>query len=272
MDNIDYILENRDIFHKTIYTPLSEALVILEQRRNDKKLAKKIESLIGDNIPDVLKENKNNAVMFRQIPTPNYEVRSFLDIANIFELNPIFFEYDLDKFTSNNSYKHSLGQLILHKDYYNKKGEILEEKITIVDFPVYDGKKLSEVNTLWGQDLIDFHKKLFDIYNININEINVYNVSEWIKNNGGNADGYYYKLLLLFIKNGILFENFLLSEPDLTFTRNVFMPAFIKITDELGVKPIIVPIPPMDIEIEESFHWHSHDHKKIKPFINNFIK
>ena len=268
MEDIEHIIKNREIFHKMIYTPLSEALIELKKRKEDKTLSEKINNILDFNIPEPLRNNLNNAVMFRQVATPNYEMRSFIDICSIFELNPIFFEYGDDKFTSNNSYKHSLGQLRLHKNIPNKNGENIEEKVTIVDFNKYNGKKLKEVSTQNNQSLINFHHKLFNHYNYHFNDNIFFEASDWFKKNGGKAIDYYTNFLLLFIYHGVLFENFLLGENEGEFTKNVLIPAFIKVSKLTGLKPLIIPIPPMDLDVEEDFHWHSHD-IKIKSFISN---
>ena len=63
--------------------------------------------LKGD-IPEILKNNKKYAVLFRQIATPNYETKRFIALAKENNLCPVIFEYHNDKFTSNNEFKHSL--------------------------------------------------------------------------------------------------------------------------------------------------------------------
>jgi hypothetical protein len=261
------IMEDKSIFYEMVYTPLSEAIKILEERQKDKQLIEKIEKILNNNIPLPLKNIDKNGVMFRQVATPNYEIRWFIELTKDYNLKTNFFEYHNDKFTSNNSYKHSLGQLIIHKDKKNKKGENIEEKISIVDFNKYNGKKLSEVMTLQGESLINFHKKFFSIYNYNLNDSNFYDASQWFKDNGPVAINYYTNFILLFICHGILFENFLFCGDEGDFTKKILLPAFKKAYTLAGVKPLIVPIPPMDSEIEEDIHWHSYS-DKIKSLIN----
>ena len=76
---------------------------------------------------------------------------------------------------------------------------------------------------------------------------------------------YYVNYLLLFIANGILFENFLTSkDSEGDFTKKILLPTIEKIMNLTGVKPLIVPIEPLDIENEE--YWISHP-SQIKNFI-----
>ena len=257
------IMKDKSIFYEMVYTPLSEAIKILEERQKDKQLIEKIEKILNNNIPEPLIDIGKNGVMFRQVATPNYEIRWFIELTKDYNLRTNFFEYHSDKFTSNNSYKHSLGQLIIHKDKKNKKGENIEEKITIVDFAKYDGKKLKDVSTLWGESMINFHKRLFDVVCSNNSNFKFYESSSWLKLGGNRAVDYYTNFILLFICHGILFENFLFCGGEGEFTQKILLPAFKKAYTLAGVKPLIVPIPPMDSEIEEDIHWHSYSDKII---------
>jgi hypothetical protein len=74
--------------------------------------------------------------------------------------------------------------------------------------------------------------------------------------------------LLLFICHGILFENFLLTESEGEFTRGIFLPAFEKAISLSGMKPLIVPIPPMENEYDS--HCNSYD-KRIKDLLKTLI-
>ena len=256
----DKIMSDRNIFNQIVYTPLSEALRLLDERRQDKELMAKVEELLKGDIPEFFK-NKKCAVQFRQIATPNTESEYFIKIAKENDLQPAFFEYHDDKFTSNNEFKHSLGQLHI-RSHINKNGTFPAEKITIVDFNKYNGKKLKDVKTLKEESLIDFHRKIFDSQGHNLRELSFFDASDWLKNHGGTATHYYTSFLLLFTCFGILFENFLLtnnSEGD--FTRDVVLPAIEKVIDLTGVKPLIIPIGPMDMETDK--HWISY-HPKIK--------
>ncbi len=244
------IMSNRSLFNDFVYTPLSAALKILEDRKKDPSLMIKIEELLKGDIPEVLKQNGPCGVQFRQIATPNHDARHFISITNDHNLKTVFFEYLDDKFTSNNEFKHSLGQLRVHGDA-NKNDIYPIEKFTIVDFNEYDGEKLKDVKTLWGEPLQDFHRKLF--HNYEISKLNFYEASSWFKNNGGGAKIYYKNFFLLFLCHGILFENFLLDDEDGEFSREVVLPAIDYVTKTTGHKPLIVPIGPLEIETDS--HW-----------------
>lgn len=258
------IMSNRETFNNTIYTQLSEAIKILEERRKDENLVKKIYELLEGDIPSCFSNDKLNAIHFRQIATPNFDALWFLDLINSCNFHPIFFEYYDDKFTSNNEFKHSLGQLRIY-DGINKNGDHKRELATIVDFNKFNGHKLKEVSTLWGESLIDFHHKIFDLYNLPTKDISFYDASDWFHKKGNNAKEYYKIFFLLLVKDGILFENFLTEGSEGDFSRSIVLSAIEYVYDKTGLKPLIVPIPPMDVEDNE--YWISY-----KPLVKNIIK
>ncbi len=258
------IMSDRNIFNSIVYTPLSEALNIIRERRNDPSIVAKIEELLKGDIPEVLKDNICG-IQFRQIATPNHDARHFLSITTDNGLKPVFFEYLDDKFTSNNEFKHSLGQLRIHGEV-NKNDSYPIEKITIVDFANHDGKKLRDVLTVWNEPLQDFHRKLFKVHKHNIDDITFYDASEWLHRNGGTAKEYYKNFFLLLICNGVLFENFLLNDDDALFTQNIVLPSIDFAIAMTGLKPLIVPIGPLDMETDS--HWISY-HQEIKKIIPN---
>lgn len=261
------IMTDRKLFNSVVYTPLSEALNILEERRKDVNLVARVEELLKGDIPEPLRGDGKNGVQFRQIATPNHDVHWFTELTKDNGLKTVFFEYRADKFTSNNDFKYSLGQLKIH-DNVNKHGDNIEEKFTIIDFNKYNGKPLGDVMTLWSEPLIDFHRKLFDVCGYSQKDLCFFDASEWFRKNGDKATNYYVNFLLLFVRNGILFENFLLEGTEGEFTREIFLPAFEKAFELSGVKPLVVPIPPMDNQ--DDAHWVSYS-KKIRPLLKSLI-
>lgn len=244
--NIQNISSDRGLFDKTVYTPLAAAFEELKKRREDEGLEKKILKMLGGGIPEPL-QKEPRAVIFRHVATPNYENRRFISLVEGFEeLKPLFWEYYSDKFTSNNECKRTLGKLFFFKGK-GKNGGLKIDSTNIIDFNNYNGHPISSIKTLWGQNFIDFHHEFFRSCFRDMTDT-FFDSSEWFKLNGKTAQGYYKSFLTLFIRNGILFENFLLDEREKSFTENVFMSAFIDIHNELGLKPLIVALEPTNIE------------------------
>ncbi|MBP9839728.1 MAG: hypothetical protein KBC44_01970, partial [Candidatus Pacebacteria bacterium] len=255
---------DRKLFNETVYTPLTEAIKILEERQKDSKLREKVEELLKGDIPEPLKKFDKYAINNKQVATPNFDTKWFIKLTEQFNLKPYFSEYLEDKFTSNNPFKHSLGQIIINKKL-NTKGESIQEKVTVIDFNKSNGVPINQVKTLWGENLVDFHRRLFDIYQYKTGDFIFYDVSNWLKRNGAKAEDYYKRDMLLLVCHGILFENFLLDGEDGGFSKNVLLPAIEEVEALLGCKPLITPIPPMDIEDDNI--WYSYD-EKVKLLIN----
>jgi hypothetical protein len=254
---LDYnkIIEDKKAFHEFIYTPLSEAIKILEERRKDKDLQKKIEELLDGEIPEIFKGDDLKGFQFRQIATPNHETLMFIKIAKEFNFKPIICELAEDKFTTNNRLKLSMGQLKI----YNKNSSI--EKINIIDIKKSDGKKIKEIKTIKGLPLVDFHKKLFTYYDNH--NISFYDMSDWYLNKRKINNRYYEKVFLFFICNGILFENFLTTKPEKDFVEKIILPAFDDVFKKTKMKPLIVPLLPKETEGSEWFEFYEENIKKI---------
>lgn len=259
------IMSDRNIFNQIVYTPMSEALRLLDERRKDKKLVAKVEKLLNGNVPEFFK-NKKCGILSRHVATPNHESRMFIAIAKEHSLHPVFFEFHDDKFTNNNNYKHSLGQLRIQQRGTSKNGDPLFEKLTIVDFNIYNGKRLKNTKTIWLEPLTDFHKKLFSVYNYNSDDFLLYDASIWFKKSGGKAVDYYTNFFLLFTCFGILFENFLTSNDENgKFTQSIVLPSIEKVLNLTGVKPLITPIGPLEIETDELWFQHLPKVKTLVP-------
>ncbi len=254
--DVDEIIKNNDLFNDFVYTPLSLALKILEERKKDVNLISKVHDLLNNNIPELLKNNKCG-IMARQIATPNHENKRFISIAKDNSLCPVFLEYFDDKFTSNNKYKHSLGQIKVFKNK-NKNGEFTFKKINIVEFNSHNGKKLREVKTVWGESLVDFHKRLFDLSDIK--DFHFLNEVDWYEKNDEKLIDFYTNFFILLTCYGILFENFLSSnDSEGDFTRNIVIPTIKKVVELTGVKPLIVPSEPLDMEDEDFWYYHENE-------------
>jgi len=263
--DFEKLVSDENLFNQAIYTSLPEAVKMLKERQKDKKLIKKIEDILKNDIPAPLKKIDLYGINAKQLATPNSDIRWFIKLVKEFGLKPYFSEYHSDKFTSNNAFKHSLGVIHL-KDGIYKDGESKLENVTIVDFNKYNGRPIKDVKTLWSESLIDFHHGLFEVSGIKKEDLIFHDDSSWLERNGGSAEKYYEKDMLLYVSHGILFENFLLTGDDGLFAKKVLLPAFKKALEITGFRPLIVPIPPMDIQ-EDSI-WYSYD-CKIKKHIKH---
>lgn len=245
--DINILTSDHEAFNNFVYTPVTEAVIELKRRWNDSSIK------IDVPIPEILKDGFG-AILYVSLITPNYQIRRYVTIADAIDFKPVIFEQLKDKFTSNNDWKHSLGQL----NFFTKvdiNGDNIIDHINVIDFPMFDGKPLHEVRTYWGQPLIDFQHEMF-LKTFPKLESNIVDVSDWVHSFGENPKDYYPAFLSLLIKHGIQFENFMLDRKELWFTKEIFLPAFIEVYKKTGLKPLIVALEPT--EIEGSKFWISH--------------
>lgn len=268
---IDELVNDHQKFDDYIYfSSMEEAMIELERRRNDKELQKKVDEYFKDvGIPLHFK-NDPRLVLFRQVATPNIEVSRFLIIADGVEMKPLFLEYYDDKFTSNNEWKWHLGKLAFYEGL-NKKGDSMISHKLIIDFVESDGEKLGNIKTFWGESLVKFHHRLFDENYRHVDSNTFFDGTEWFKKNELSAKIYYKIVLGLFVSNGILLENFLLSGDEHKFSKNVFLPAFKFIHNHFNLKPIIVALSPTTIENDKFwFCQNPQTKKRIDDIINKY--
>lgn len=240
------IVSNRKLFDETIYTPLEAAWDELVSRRHDTNLVRKVEEFLGGDIPEPF-QKEAFAVLFRNLATPNYEMRRFVSLINGYgKLRPLAFEYTADKFTSNNELKKMLGKMYFAHSL-GRKGGMNLDSINIINFVESDGKLIKEVMTTWEQSLVDFHHEFLHHCYPEM-PIDLYDASTWLKSKGKKAADYYSAFFTLFITHGILFENMMLDEKEYSFAKDVFVPSFLSVLEKFGVKPLIVALEPTDIE------------------------
>jgi hypothetical protein len=250
---IGELVADRKKFEQEVYTPLNDAIVELKIREKDKVLEKKVCEYLNHNVPEPM-SNGGKAVIFRQLVTPNYEICRFMCIPDATDLVPVFWEYYTDKFTPNNPMKLRWGKMGFHFGI-GKKGGKKTTYENIIDFNKSNGKKISEVNTLWGQNLKDFHHELLSEVFPKATSF-LFDASDWFHANGNTASEYYKRYMALFIRHGILFENFVLENSERPFIKEKFLPAFYEVWDKIGKKPLIVALEPTEIEGDDFWMHH----------------
>jgi hypothetical protein len=261
--DITKLIYDRKAFNDFVYTPLPEAVKELEKRWNDPSINLSI------SIPDTLKDGFK-ALLYVCLISPNYQIRRYITIADAIDFEPVIFEQIKDKFTSNNEWKHSLGKLRFFKGR-NKNGKSQIEHLNVIDFNQANGKPVSTVKTFWDESLVDFHHHMFfDIYkHLNITT-NIFEGSDWLREHGQTPREYYIAFLSLLIKHGIQFENFMLDEKEVWFTKEIFLPAFIDVYEKTGFKPLIVALEPTEMEGDE--FWISYPVQEKEPIVKKLTR
>ncbi|MFH0930137.1 MAG: hypothetical protein V1814_02695 [Candidatus Moraniibacteriota bacterium] len=239
---------------ENFYTPLAEAKKEIRKRWKDKKLKKEILKFLENDIPPVFTK-KPRAVFARHVATPNLEHQYFQRKACAAELNPLFLEYPEDKFAPENAPKYYLGKIFFLYKRGKNEGYVSSCK-KIIDFDKCSGKSISKIflNQVKLKKLVDFHHTILDKALPNLDR---YDISNWYMKKGGKPEKYYKYLFSLFIRNGILFENYLLNKEEIDFTKKIIIPSFSKVEKCFNIKPLIVRLLPQKNEAEPFWYWYS---------------
>lgn len=238
---------------ESVYTPISLAVKTLHERQSDTLLRKKVDDFfIKHGIPKPLLENLK-AVVSRSIATPNFEMKYFFEMSEMVGLEPIIFEYP-GKFVNVNPDKYFLAKMSFVKVHEGHR--FISEKYNLIDFNSNEGKPFSDIKTQNGENVIDFHHRIFskvfpDKYD------SVHDFSDWFDKTKNTEDVYYFVFFSLFIVNGILFENyFSQDDAEYKFFCDKIIGSFNKVEEYFGVKPLVVPLLPLRSELAKEWLWY----------------
>jgi len=248
-----------------IYTPLNTAVLEIERRRTDKELEKKITEYLKNDIPDFLL-SEPHLVIFRNITTANLESERLLELSEETGLDFLSLEYNDDKFVTFNPDKYDI---LMQKINLEKKnnGENVMAKIKIADINSVQSKPFKDIKTRWGENLVDFHHNiLYKRYPRFKGR--VFDLSNWLQNNGGKASLYYEKFMVLLLKNCILAECFEFKGDEEKFIKEIINPAFQKIESVFNLRPLIVQLAPKDKELDPIW-WYPK--KEVRELMQEYI-
>ena len=246
-------------FHCTI----QEATVEIWRRRQEASLLRDVEQCLGGKLPPFIK-NGPKALYFPSIVSPNTWLHHVNETSGQMGLSPICLENLSDKFCSDNHTKFHLGYLrFFHRR--DRNGVAITTRMPIVDINQAGGRRFKEIRTLWGEYLVSFHHRLTATV---FHDIEVHDMSGWIESWEG-PEAWYDAYLSLCVCHCVLFESFLMYGNDRDFTERVFMPAFKRITERFGVKPLIVPLEPVDGPVD--LYWYSYP-ESVKPLVLEAMK
>lgn len=229
-----------------MYISLEEAKKEVWKRWTDVELRRQVCEYVGEVPTALLTQPK--AVVFRQVVTPNFEFQAFFAASLAINLKPLCLEYTGDRFCTRNQEKVLMGKMVfLQKINQKCKSHYL------IDFKKEEMNRFSEINTFWGESFVDFNRRFTEKY---LSDIDTFDTSNWIRDNGSKPLNYYHHFLAFFICHGVLFENFLVEGEEGKFTREVIRPAIQKVTEHFGLKPLIVRLLPEESEAEPYWCWY----------------
>lgn len=227
-----------------IYTPLAVAKKEVWRRWNDPVLRRKAMEYLGGDIPVVFKDGPR-AVISRHVISPNMEFEYFVGFAKDLGLPPLGLEGAIDTFHTINPEKAALGKMVFIEKEAENGGNVQKTSERIIDMEKCEGKRFCDIETLWGEGLVDFHHRILNVVHPNVE---IFDDFQWFKDNGFGIkpQEYYRKFFVFFLCFGVLFENFLLNKSESNFTRKIIGPVFLEIESVFGIKPLIMPLAPME--------------------------
>ncbi len=169
-----------------------------------------MDDFFSDKMLEIMK-NRPRAVLSRSIGTPNFEVDYFLDLVKETKLKPLILEYN-DKFVAKNKDKYHLCRMFFYRVLKNQN-VIFFNTEKIINFNTEEGKIFSKIQTLWGENIIDFHHNLLYKKFPNLRG-KIFDFSDWFNSTRYFSKQYYLYFLALFVCHGVLFENFLIGDKE----------------------------------------------------------
>lgn len=234
----------------------------LEKRRKDPQLLKRIEEYFGGDLPEYCKDGPV-LCLSRHVGTPNFETLRFIHLLRQFEMRVVVTQDSKGLFVSFNHIKKALCKLPVCVRLTQKGNKLSEQyqNVTIVDFNTADGKTFSEIQTIWGEKLIDFHTRLFS--ELGVEMIEIPDDAEWIdRHHRNNLLEHYKHLLALFVVHGVFFENYDMENAhERYFVNKVLRPAFEFVEQRFGYRPLIVEAFPTTFESKR--FWISYPAKVL---------
>lgn len=232
-----------------MYTSLEKAKEEIWKRWNNPELRRRVTEYLGGEIAGVFTCGPR-AVLFRNIASPAIESRHFVTQAANIALSPICLEYQYDRFCTRNADKIRLAKLAIFNGR-NKHGAAMVTYKKVIDLKAADNKRFGEIETLWGQNLVEFHHSLLQQH---LPDLEICDVSDWHNFKGRGAADYYRYFLAFFVCHGVLFENFVTNDDEALFSRTVVYPALQEVIACFGVKPLIVPVVEEE-KLHDEYWW-----------------
>jgi hypothetical protein len=231
-----------------IYMPLACAVRELGKRWSDATLAKQVHEYLSGDVPEPLLA-RPHAISTAHVASPTFVFGEFYRQTAACGLEPLMFEYLDDLFVTTNYDKAALAKMRFRTNADGKR-ESWHGRHVIDLAGGEERKRLRDLHTLWGESFVECHHRLLRSKASPV----LFDGSAWYSRNGGNAADRYRSTMALFIRNGILFENFLDTPAEHEFTFGTVIPAFHEVSRHFGVRPLVVATVPHERAVDR-FWW-----------------
>lgn len=244
----------------SIYTNIDDAQSEIWRRWNDTRLKKMVTDFLEEDIP-LCFQGAPRAVLGRQLATPNFEFFRFIQLANQINLSPVVPEYREDIFHTRNIDKYHWAKLVFYHGV-GRKGGIKTSSESIIDINKSQGKRFAQICSSSGCNICDFHHTLLHSIAADCT-CEILDISDWFNRKGKSPKLFYNSLLSLFVCYGVLFESFLADKWEKEFNEFIVLPAVENIQRLFGLKPLIVPLYPIDKEYESYWRLYPENLKAL---------
>lgn len=214
-----------------VLTPLADALEQLRERRADDGLLRRVREWPAP-VPWAAMPDQPSLMMVRAVFSADLEMERFVGMVARSGCHPWCLEMPGDRFVSFNADKHCRGKLVFRWGHHLRS-------LRVMDFGRFDGRRISEIRTFSGQPLVEFHRRLLEEAAFPV-RLQFSDVTQWMCG-GGNRSAGYEQLLMLAVRDGILVENFRMSDPEeRRLVEERLLPAMRLVEQRLGLRPLVV--------------------------------
>lgn len=239
---------------KDIYTPKEAALETILERRGNPDLREKVSQYLGQRIPaSCFLAETPPAFLARYVPRATDEDRIFADEAREAGFTPFWSSYLADKYTVRNAEKVQT----IRPPIRWRKGQRTRQWIVT---PEERSGGIGELNTTFGYTSTEYQQGIRElVFANNGNEDlieNTFDMTDWYRQqaprfgweSGNLAEYYYPAMMALATTFGVWYEDFdggpNAGNGDLAmFMEKVVTLAIARVTEDLGVNPVIVKLP-----------------------------
>lgn len=186
--------------------------------------------MIGDG------NGRPRAILFRQIATPNYELRRFLRLCARSDYAPVILQYHADRMSCHNTFKRSLVAPMFLEGV-SRTGQPFFRRQVLTNVEKVDRLQLAKVSVS-GRPLPSIHTDLLRLA-LPDERMELVEGSHWFGQYPAGAQDYYVDLFAALTGNLILFEDFVTSGEDGPFFERVVRPAFDAACSILGIRPLV---------------------------------
>ncbi len=219
-----------------------------------------------ESVPDFLSGSGDPfAATGRHARSTRYEDFVILGMAKQAGFSDVrWLTYVADIMNSNSSYKRSLAMPGMVKNGRGRNGGVNSLPRQLVSsWEGCIGKPIENIQMPKGGKLIDWHANR---QNRMMPDVSAYDMSQWLKKFRGGAKEYYQFYLSMFLAHGVLFEDYHGGESAGNdqldgFTDTVFVPAWQKLYDKFGIRPLITQLPwevAFKYYPEDNADWRQH--------------